>query len=122
MSIFGWGDSVDKAVDIVSGAAETGLKIWDNSNFTAQEQSKLYMDILAATKSQATSISRRHLLWFIMSMTGFTLILAVIYNALGWDARLEGLIEIMEAWKIGWAFVSTVSFYYLTQFSGGSRK
>lgn len=121
MSWFGLG-SVDKAIGVVDKVTSKGMEIWDNSNFTGQEKGQLLEKLLAATKSQATSISRRHLLWFIMATTGFTLILAVVYNALGWDDRLKGLLSIIETFKIAWAFVSAVSFYYLTQFSGHTKQ
>lgn len=115
----GWNpfSSTDKALGIVDTIASKGMKIWDSSNFTAQDKSEMMEKLLAATKSQATSISRRHLLWFIMATTGSLLILAVIYGALGWDARLATLLQIVEVFKISWAFVAAVSFYYITQVS-----
>ena len=117
-----WGKNpIEKAIDVVGSVANQGLSMWDESDFTAQEKSKLFVDLLAATKSQATSISRRNLLWFIISMTGVTLLLALLYNHLGMVKQYDGLVEIIEVWKIGWAFVGTVSFYFLTQFSGAGR-
>lgn len=113
--------SIDKAIDVVGGVANGAVKIWDNSNFMPQEKGDLLEKLLKATKSQATSISRRHLLTFIMATTGMTLIIAVIYNALGWTEELKGLLEIIEVFKIAWAFVSAVAFYYLTQFSGPTK-
>ncbi len=119
----GWNpfSSTDKALGIVGTVASKGMEIWDNSDFTSEERGEMLKELLAATKSQATSISRRHLLWFIMATTGFTLVLAVVYNALGWDVRLTGLLSIIETFKIAWAFVSATSFYYLTQFSGHTK-
>ena len=123
MGIFSWAKPVDKALDIVGTVAKTGMEIWDNSNLTSQEKLEGFKDLLAATKSQATSISRRQLLWFVMGCNGFSFLLAIIYNALGWEARLDGLIEIVIAWKMGYAFVGAVSFYFLTQVTlPGSKK
>ena len=116
-----WFNSADKALEIVGDVAGKGMEIWDNSSFTGQERGEMLTKLLAATKSQATSISRRHLLWFIMATTGSTLALAIMYNALGWTVRLDGLILIIDTFKIAWAFVSAVSFYYLTQFSGHTK-
>ena len=110
--------SVDKAIDVVGGVAKTGMGIWDASNFTSQESAAHLLKMLEATKSQATSISRRHLLWFIMMLTGMSFTIAIIYNAMGWTIRLNGMMEIIKAWKIGWAWIAAVSFYYVTQFSG----
>ena len=110
--------SIEKAIDVVSGVAKGGMNMWDNSDFTSQEKAAHMLKLLEATKSQGTSISRRDLLWFIMGLTGFSFVLALIYSAAGWDDRVDSIIELMEAFKLGWAFVAAVSFYYLTQLKG----
>ncbi len=120
--MFGFGKNpIEKAIDVVGGVANKGMDMWDNADFKPQEKSELFLKLLAATKSQATSISRRHLLWFIMAVTGLTLILAVFYSAMGWTEEFNGLVKIVETWKIAWAFVSAVTFYYLTQFTGAGK-
>ena len=117
MSWFGK-SSIDKAIDVVGGVTSTGMAMWDSSDFTPQEKAAHQLKLLEATKSQGTSISRRDLLHVILVLTASSFLLAVIYNALGWHDKIDGLVRIMEAWKIGWAFVGAVSFYYLTQFKG----
>jgi hypothetical protein len=108
-----WGKNpIEKAVDVVGNVADKGMKIWDSSDFTAQERGKLFVELLEATKSQATSISRRHLLWFVMSLTGLSIVAAMVYNHLGMTEELQGLKDIIETWKVGYAFVSALSFYY----------
>ena len=107
--------SIDKAIDVVGGVTSTGMAMWDSSDFTSQEKAAHQLKLLEATKSQGTSISRRNLLWFIMAMTGLCLIMALMYSAFGMQDRVDGVIAIMESFKIGWAFVAAVSFYYLTQ-------
>ena len=119
--MFGFKSSVDKALDVVSNTASKGMDMWDKSDFTAQEKSNLFIKLLAATKSQATSISRRQLLKFIIAMTGSTLLLALVYNHFGMKPQYDGLVEIIEVWKIGWSFVGAVGFYFLTQFSGAGK-
>ena len=117
--MFGWGkSSIEKAIDVVGGVAKGGMNIWDNSDFTSKEKAAHMLKLLEATKSQGTSIRRGDLLHVILALTSFSFVLAIIYNALGWQDKIDGLIDIMEAWKIGWAFVGAVSFYYLTQFKG----
>ena len=117
-----WGKNpIEKAIDVIGDVAGKGMSMWDESDFTAQEKSKLFIDLLAATKSQATSISRRHLLWFIIAMTAITLLLALFYNQMGMAEQYAGLLEIIEVWKIGWAFAGAVSFYFLTQFTGAGK-
>jgi len=51
MSIFNWKSSVDKAIDVVGDTAKSGMEMWDNSDFTSQEKSNLFIKLLAATKS-----------------------------------------------------------------------
>jgi len=98
----GWNpfSSTDKALGIVDTIASKGMAIWDSKDFTPQDKAGMMAKLLAATKSQATSISRRHLLWFIMATTGSLLILAVIYGALGWDAELKTLLQIVGAFEV----------------------
>jgi len=117
--MFGWGkSSIEKAIDVVGGVAKGGMAMWDSSDFTSQEKAAHMLKLLEATKSQGTSIRRGDLLHVILALTSFSFVLAVIYNSLGWQDRLDGLSTIVEDWKIGWAFVAAVSFYYLTQFKG----
>lgn len=115
----GWNpfSSTDKALGIIDKVAEKGLKIWDSSNFTPQDRSEMMEKLLLATKSQATSISRRQLLYFIIGLTSFFIFIAVIYNAMGMTTELNGLLSIAEQFKVSWAFVAAVSFYYITQVS-----
>ena len=61
MGLFSWNKPVDKALDIVGTVAKSGMAIWDNSNLTDQEKLEGFKGLLEATKSQATSISRRQL-------------------------------------------------------------
>ena len=122
MGVFNWSKPLDKAVDIVKGVADTGMHIWDNSTLTSQEKMTGFKEMLLATKSQATSISRRYLLCFIIGANTLTLILAVFYSAIGATTRLDELVEIMEVWKLGWAFVAVCSFYLLTQVTMGKSK
>jgi hypothetical protein len=121
MSWFGL-STVDKAVDIVGGAAKSAIDIWDKSDFTGQERSNLFIKTVEMTKSVATSLSRRHLLYFIMAGIGLVLLIAVAYNHFGMTVELKGLMWIVAELKLGWAFVSAVSFYYLTHLVGAGKK
>ena len=108
--------SVDKAVDIVGGAVSKGMDIWDNADFTPADRADMFSRLAESMKSQATSISRRKLLKFIIAAMTLSFLLLVVYNQLGMKAQFDGVIAIVEELKIGWAFVGAVSFYYLTQF------
>ena len=115
--MFGFGkSSIDKAVDIVGGAVTKGMSMWDKADFKPEEKSDMFMKLVEATKSQGTSLRRGNLLTFIMITMSSTLLVAMYYNHNGMEAEYKGLVEIIAEWKIGWAFVASVSFYYLTQF------
>jgi len=117
MSFFGK-SSIDKAIDVVGDVAKSGMGMWNNADFTSQEKADHLLKLLEATKSQGTSISRRDLLWFIIALHGFSFVVAVIYVAFDSMDKVTNLVSVMDAWKLGWAFVAAVSFYYLTQFKG----
>lgn len=108
--------SIDKAVDIVGGAVSKGMDIWDDSSFSPEEKGKMFEKLANSMKSQATSISRRKLLKFIIGAMTLSFVMALGYNHFGMKAQYDGVLETVEALKIGWAFVGAVSFYYLTQF------
>ena len=121
MGLFDWKSSVDKALDVVGDTASKGMDMWDNSDFTAQEKSGLFIKLLAATKSQGTSIRRGILLKFVIAVSGSTLLLALVYNHFGMTTQYDGVVAAAETWKVGWSFVGAVSFYFLTQFSGAGK-
>jgi len=119
MGLLFWKKPIDAAVDIVKKVATTGMDIWDNSNFTAQERMAAYLDHLNAVKNQATSIARRQLLVAVTGFAALTLGLALIYNQFGLTDRYDGLIVIVDHWKIGWAWVGANAFYFGTHLVKG---
>ena len=94
--------SVDKAVDIVGGAVSKGMDIWDDSSFSPEEKGKMFEKLANSMKSQATSISRRKLLKFIIAAMTLSFLLLVVYNQLGMKAQFDGVLAIVEELKIGW--------------------
>lgn len=113
---------LDAAADVMTAVATTGMKVWDNKDFSPQERAGMLLKYLEATKSQATSISRRHLLWFIIGMVGTAFVLALGYNALGLTDHRDGVIKLVTHFKLDWAFVSAVSFYYAAHLLTGGKK
>ena len=120
MSWFG-ANATEKAIGVVDKVVTSGMKIWDNSTLTSQEASELFIRLLAATKSQATSISRRQLLWFVITENALLLILAAYYNHNGMETKLDGLMIIADQLKAGWSLMAAVSFYYITQVTGAGK-
>jgi hypothetical protein len=122
MSIFSWGKAGDKAIDIVKESAATGMKMWDEKSFSPQEQIQSFQKLVELTKSTATSISRRYIAYSVIAMIAYCLIVGSIWIALGADDMVNNLIELVIALKIGWAFTSAVSFYFLTHVFGKLTK
>ena len=115
--MFGFGkSSIDKAVGVIGDVANKGMSMWDKADFKDEEKSEMLLKLIEATKSQGTSLRRGRLLDFILVGMTSTLLLAGYYNHMGMTAEYDGLVKIIDTWKIGWAFVGAVSFYYLTQF------
>ncbi len=115
--MFGFGKgSMDKAIDVVGGAVDKGMSIWDNADFTPADKADMFAKLAEAMKSQATSISRRNLLKFIIATMTLSFVMLGVYNHFGMTEQFNGIIKIVDELKIGWSFVGAVSFYYLTQF------
>ena len=121
MSIFGKLLGTDKAVEGIKNVAESGMKIWDMSTMTAQERIVAFKETVKAMSSDATAISRRHLLWMIIALNSFAFFLGVIWISLGWSDRVNSLIDLVEAFKLGWAFAGAVGFYFLTHIVNGAK-
>lgn len=109
----------DKAVEGIKNVAEHGMQIWDMSSMTAQERIIAFKETVKAMSSDATAISRRHLLWMIIGLNSWAFLVGIIWSALGWDDRVADLISLVEAFKLGWAFAGAVSFYFLTHIVNG---
>jgi hypothetical protein len=112
----------DKAVEGIKNVAESGMNMWDMSTMTAQERIIAFKETVKAMSSEATALSRRHLLWMIIGLNSFAFFIGVMWVALGCDDRVVKLIELVEAFKLGWAFAGAVSFYYLTHIVNGKKK
>ena len=122
MSIFNWGKSADKAVDMIKDTASTGMKMWDENKFSPQEQVQSFERLVSLTKNVATSISRRYIAYAILGMIAYCLVIGSVWIALGADDMVDKLIALVNALKIGWAFTASVSFYFLTHVFGKLTK
>ena len=110
------------AVKGVTDVANKGMEMWDNSNFTPQERVAAFERLAKVMGSKETALSRRILLWAILMLNGFSFIVGVIWMALGWGDKVDGLIALVEAFKLGWAFTAAVGFYYLAHIVNGGKK
>ena len=113
-----WFKSADKIANGVINIARSGMTIWDESKFTPQEQVGAFKSLVEATRSEATSRSRRHLLWALIGFVVVTFGIGIYYNHIGNTVALTGLLDLVDQLKIGWGFTSAVSFYFLTHAFG----
>jgi hypothetical protein len=112
----------EQAIDHIGNVASKGMDIWDMSNFTPQERVAAFERLAKVTGSQETAISRRILLWALVIAINSCLSLGSIWVALGELDKVSNLIDLVHALKLDWAFVSAVSFYYLTHILNGKGK
>ena len=108
----------DKIAEGVVDVAKKGMKIWDASSFSPQEQIAAFSKLMEITKGEATARSRRYLLWFLMAFIGIAFCIGVYYNDQGNTVELAGLLKLIKELYIGPGFVAAVSFYYLTHVFG----
>lgn len=126
MSIFskaaGFFLGTDKAVSGVVDIAKKGMDMWDMSSLTLQEKLVAFQQLVKATASKETAISRRIIVWALTGMIGFALIIGTIWIGLGATERVEQLIALVEALKIAWAWGAGVTFYFLAHLTIGGKK
>ena len=113
---------MDKVIEGGIDIAKSGMKIWDNADFTAQERTSAFINTVKVMASKETALSRRILLWALICMVGFVLVVGVIWIGLGADDRVVQLVALVEALKIGYGFVAAIGFYYLTHIVKGGKK
>ena len=98
------------------------MVMWDMKDFTRQERVVAFERLAKVMGSKETALSRRILLWAIIGLNGFAFVIGVIWVALEDSARVASLIELVVAFKLGWAFVAAVGFYFLTHVTGAVKK
>ena len=121
MSIFSKLLGVDKAVEGISTIANKGMDILDASSFTPQERVAAFERLAKVMSSKETALSRRILLWAILGLNGLAFIVGMIWTAFGDTERVNDLIALVEAFKLGWAFTAAVGFYYLAHVIGKTK-
>ena len=122
MSIFSKLLGTDKAIEGISKVAEKGMEIWDMKDFTPQERVAAFERLAKVMGSKETALSRRILLWAILALNGLAFTVGMIWVAYEDAARVTAMIELVEAFKLGWAFVAAVGFYFLTHVTGAGKK
>ena len=115
MGIF---SNADKIANGVIDIGKKGMEMWDQSKFNPQEQLAAFSNLMAITKSEATARSRRVLLWGLLAFISVAFSIGLYYVQTEQGLKLTALINLVNELKIGWGFVSAVSFYFLTHAFG----
>lgn len=123
--LFGGSDTADKAMDLATSSI-TGIGEWiDNKDYTNQEkakdlnlavQSHLKLIETMANENSLRSVTRRWLAWGIVGFTVFWASVAMVFAALGSYEIVNSMIKVMEAFKLGMAFVAVIALYFGVQF------
>lgn len=119
-SIFGGSETVQKTVqDTAAGV----LKLTDNAFYTDQEKAAnraqalpFLLSLYQTTQNEnsGTSLARR---WFLLVITVNQLVMAWIYfmaSLWGNDGACKAILDMADRFKLGWAFVAAVAFYFMT--------
>lgn len=112
----------DKAIEGVVTVATKGMDLLDMSKMTAQERIIAFKEIVKATSSGATAISRRHLLWAILGGNGLSLVVGLFWVALDDMTRLDNTIKLTQVVMGSPAMLACISFYLLTHITGAMKK
>jgi len=112
----------DKAVSGVMDIAKKGMDIWDMSKLTHQERLQAFVIAVKATASKETAISRRIIVWSLTAMISFCLVVGTIWIGLGSTEKVDQLVLLVEALKIGWGWGVSLTFYFLAHLTIGGKK
>ena len=112
----------DKAVSGVMDIAKKGMDMWDMSSLTLQERLVAFRELVKATASKETAISRRIIVWALTGMIGLSLAVGIVWIQFGQDEKVAQLIALVEALKIAWAWGAGVTFYFLAHLTIGGKK
>ena len=112
----------DKAISSVVDIAKKGMDMWDMSSLTMQEKLVAFKQLVAATASKETAISRRIIVWALTGMIALALVVGIVWIQFGQDEKVAQLIALVEALKIAWAWGAGVTFYFLAHLTIGGKK
>lgn len=100
---------------------DAGMKALDAAVYTEEEKatakadhfdkwSKLQMALLE--KDTGTSVNRRRIGWFIVLSVLLNFQICVVMSLLGKNDSVAEIITLSDTFKVGWAFVSVIIFYF----------
>lgn len=120
-SLFGGGDSSSKVADFAMDSVK-GIGNWiDEKDFTAEEKSKAnletaqnYLEFIKLTinENSLRSVTRRWLAWGITGFILFWASVCMVLAMLGKEEKVTAMIEVVNAFSLGWAFVAVCTLYF----------
>jgi len=121
-SLFGSTDSAKKIVDTAMDGLSNGL---DKAIYTKEEQAdtaterfKMVYEFVAKTfdENSVRNITRRWLAWGICGWILLNAQVAVICALLDKKEKVVAIIDIANAFELGWAFIGVLTAYFGVQF------
>ncbi len=122
MSFIGKLLGTDKAVEGIKNVAEAGVKMWDMSKFTPQEQVGAFTKLASITGDRETAISRRIIAWALMGIITFSFAVGLIWVSYDAFDKVDKMILLLEKLWIGQGFTAAIAFYFLTHCFGALKK
>ena len=126
--LFGSSETAEHVVEKAADGVYYGLdKIFHTEEEKSDAKQKGYETFLELMKigydqNGPRSVNRRWLAW---GITGWILAnaqLAIFFAATGRDEIVKKIIEIADAFMLGWAFAAVVGFFFLVQFPRAMNK
>ena len=121
--------AVDKVASTIQESAKSTFGLIDNAFYTDQEKAtakaealKMYSELIKTTTQESTGTAEARR-WFLQTITNFMMALAligIVAEVAGYPNVSAIIKDYVVNWQFGWAFVSAVSFYYLTQFAAAA--
>lgn len=119
--LFGSSANAGKVIDVV-GDSVRGVGTWiDEQKLSEEERVKFmiqagqaHLELIKATADENSirSVTRRWLAWGIASVVCSSFIVGMGFAIAGRDEVVKKIVDLSEAYSLGWAFVSVVTFYF----------
>lgn len=127
--LFTGAPAADKVAATIQDSAKSTFSLIDSAFYTDQEKAaakgealKMYSELIKTTTQESTGTAEARR-WFLQTITNFMMSLAligIVAEVFGYSSVSAIIKDYVVSWQFGWAFVSAVSFYYLTQFAAAA--
>lgn len=124
-NLFGGSQHTGKVLEMADTAMK-GVGTWiDEKKFTDEERSKAnlmaatqYLDYVKSTMTENSvrGITRRWLAWAITAYVMFWASIAMVFAIAGKKETVTAMIDVTNAFQIGWAFAGVCALYFGVSF------